>query len=451
MNIRSVVASLLGVKSSAPLASMSERTEPVIYSGMETKDSEPQYGITIDMLASRNSNHVSESRAMKIEAFYSCVRDKAEMVGKLPMKLYRVTRNSREQILQGRTKRIFTERPCEYMSMQNFLEMLVATYERRGVFYAYIERNDRGDVMSLIPFANQDAVSSNMDINGNVYYTYFTNDNRSFVAGTTEDLFIVSMFTLDGYTPVSPIVHCATLLGIAVAQDDTYKESQEKGITSQMALSTEQVFKDPNALQRIKDQLKEMRGPRGLTEIPIFEQGMKPISLKLTPQESELLGNRNFTISRICSMTRVPPHRIGIKADNGTKSTAAELDEAYMRDSLDVILVKIEHALNELSPDGYKIEFNRKSFYAGSPWRLVEAVEKEVKGGLASINEGRTDLGREPIEGGDIFAIDNNNVTYGLWTEVKEIQSQLYGRQNPQQGDKPAENTPTDTEESEDE
>lgn len=446
MNIRSVVASLLGVKSSAPVPStVVERVEPVVF---ETKAHEG--AITVNMLGERNKDYVSESRAMKVEAFYSCIRDKAETIGQLPLKLYRVTRNSREQILQGRSKRIFTEQPCEYLTMQNFLEMLVAAYERRGAFYAYIARNDRGEVMEIIPFANQSSVRPGMDVNGNVYWTYVTNDGKPVVVGNSNDLFMVSMFSQNGYDPVSPIVHCATLLGIAIAQDDTYKESQEKGITSQMALSTEQVFKDPNALQRVKDELNSMRGPNGLTKIPVFEQGMKPISLKLTPQELDLLGHKYFTISRICSMTRVPPHRVGVKADNGTKSTAAELDEAYMRDSLNVVLTKFEHAMNKITPDGYKVEFNRKAFYAGSPWRLVEAVEREVKGGLASINEGRIDLGRETIEGGDIFAIDNNNVTYGLWTEVKEIQSQLYGRQNPQQGDKPAASTPTVAEESED-
>lgn len=391
--------------------------------------------ITVDMIAARNKGYITESKAMRIEALYSCIRDKAETIGQLPLKLYRVTRTARELILQGRTKRIFTERPNDYMTLQNFLEMIVATVERRGAFYAYIERNDRGEVMSILPFMNQAGVNPAMDTNGNVYYTYVTNDGKPFIAGSREDLFIVSMFTMDGYTPVSPIVYCATLLGIASVQDDTYREQQQKGITSQMAITTDQVFKDLNAVQRLKDDLKKMRGPNGLTEVPIFEQGMKPISLKLTPQESQLLENKEFTVTRICRMTRVPPHRVGMQTGStGTKSTIGELDEAYMRDSLNPILIKVEDAFNSLLPDGYKVEFNRKAFYAGSPWRLVEAVEKEVKGGLASINEGRVDLGRENIEGGDIFAIDNNNVTYGQWTEVKEIQEQLYGRQNPQRG-----------------
>lgn len=419
----SILSKALGWFGAPPAESSSE---------LDTKAHEG--AITVDMMGARNANIITESKAMRIEAFFSCIRDKAETIGQLPLKLYRVTRTSREIILQGRSKRIFTEQPCEYMTMQNFLEMVVASYERHGAFYAYIERNDRGEVMSIIPFANQNGVIAGMDFNGNVYYTYVTNGGKPVVVGTQEDLFIISMFSLDGYTPINPIVHCATLLGIADAQDKTYKEQQEKGITSQMAITTEQVFKDTNAVQRLKDDLKKIRGPNGLTEIPVFEQGMKPISLKLTPQESQLLESKEFTVNRICRMTRVPPHRVGVSMETGTKSTAAELDEAYMRDSLNPILRKVEDAFNALTPDGYQVQFNRKAFYAGSPWRLVEAVEKEVKGGLASVNEGRLDLGRETIDGGDIFAIDNNNVTYGLWTEVKKIQEQLYGRQNPQQG-----------------
>jgi len=377
-------------------------------------------------------NGMTENKAMKIEAFYSCVRDKAETIGQLPIKLYKTSRMTRELVLQGRNHRLFTQRPCDYLTMQQFLEMLVACYEINGAFYAYIERNDRGEVMDIIPFANQRNVQPMMDVNGQVYYTYSTNDGKPVIQAYPEDLFIVSMFSTDGYRPTRPIQSCARLLGIADAQDEAYQSLQTDGIMSQMALKTEQLFKDPNAAERLREDMKKMRGAKGASHIPVFEQGLTPISLRLTPKDSELLGNKEFTVNRICRMTRVPPHRVGIASDPGTKSTAAELDEAYMRDSLNPILVKVEYAFNALLPDGLRIEFNRKSFYAGSPWRLVEAVEREVKGGLASINEGRIDLGRETIEGGDVFAIDNNNVTYGLWTDIKEIQAQLYGQANNQ-------------------
>lgn len=398
-------------------------------SELETKDSAGSRII--------NMNNVNSSAgfgsALNIEAFYCCVRDKAETLGQLPIKLYRTNRTKRELVLQGRNHRIFTQQPNDYMTMQEFLEMIAASCELNGVFYAYIERNDRGETMGLIPFVNQRAVTPAMDINGNVYYTYSTNDNKPVIAARPEDLFIIRNFTTNGYTSVSPIQAQAMLLNIAKAQDETYYALQTDGITAQMALKTEQVFKDVNALTRLKEDLnKKLRGARGARDVLVLEQGLSPVSLQITPKDAELLGNKEFTVNRICRMTRVPPHRVGMEHSGGTTSSASELDEAYMRDAINPILVKVENAMNKLTPDGYIVEFNRKAFYAGSPWRLVEAVEREVKGGLASINEGRIDLGRETIEGGDVFAIDNNNVTYGQWTEIKEIQEQLYGQANNQ-------------------
>lgn len=386
--------------------------------------------ITVDMLAGKKSESFTENTALKIEAFSACIRDKAETIGQLPLKLYQVKRDSRSIVLQGRTHRLFTEQPCDYLSMQNFLEMVVATYETNGVFYAYIERNSLGNPMGLIPFAHQTNVVPNMDINGNVYYTYVTNDNKPVMAAYPSDLFIVSMYSMDGYSNVRPLQNQARLLGIANSQDESYSETTRNGITSQMALKTDALFSDANARERLRDDFKKARGPQGKGFIPIFEQGLSPISLKLTPQEMELLGQKQFTVNRICRMTRVPQHRVGVDTGKASSMTLTELDEAYMRDSLNPILCKVETAFNKLTPAGYKVEFNRKAFYAGSPWRLAEAVEREVKGGLASINEGRIDLGRETIEGGDVFGIDNNNVTYGKWTDVGKIQEQLYGRAN---------------------
>lgn len=399
-----------------------------------SKNQQISDGATVINLQDVNTSVINYDNALNIETFYTCVRDKSETIGQLPLKLYEYSRDKgRKPIEQGRANRIFTKRPCDYLSMQSFLEMAVAAYEINGAFYALVERNDRGSVMGFVPFKNQRAVKPNMDVNGNMYYTYVTNDGTPVFAGGVDEIFSVSMFSLDGYTPLSPVQRQARLLGIADAQDETYKKTTEDGITAQMALSTDGLFDDENAQERLREDMKKARGPNGKKHIPIFEQGLKPVSLTLSPKDAELLGNKKFTTDRICAMTRVPLHRAGVV---DMKSLDVEkLDESYMRSGLNPILTKIEDEFNRFSPDNYRVEFNRKQFYAGSPHLLVEAVEREVKGGLASINEGRVDLGREPIEGGDIFAIDNNNVTYGQWPEVKEIQERLYGQANQQRDD----------------
>lgn len=396
--------------------------------------------IVIDVAGMRNLGVYGSDISSKIEAVYACLRDKSETIGQLPIKLYETPlKKSRVQVKTGRLHRLFCEKPCDYMTFQGFMEMLVVSLERFGAFYAYVERNDRGNVMSIIPFRFQGNIRPNMDVQGRVFYTYLRNDGKPGDPYRAEDLFIIKNFTFDGYTPISPLVQNARLMGIADAQEETAFESNTDGITARMYASTDQIFKDDNAIARMKNQFNEMRGPNGAKAIPVLEQNLTLHSLKLTPAETELLKNREFTVNRICRIFRVPVHRVGVASTNTGTGDVFDLDEAYMRDSLNPILVKVEKALNPLLPAGYELEFDRNAFYAGSPWRLVEHVEKAVKGGLYSINEGRNALGEEPVEGGDVYCVDNNNVVYGTWDELDSMQERLYGANNQQ---KPTEDKP---------
>ena len=79
---------------------------------VETKSLDPSMLITLDTLAERfGVTGITESKAMKVEAYFSCIRDKAETTGQLPLKLYRKAGNgrAREQITQGRAFSIFPQ------------------------------------------------------------------------------------------------------------------------------------------------------------------------------------------------------------------------------------------------------------------------------------------------------------------------------------------------------
>ena len=378
-----------------------------------------------DVVRQVNGGDLPISLSLKIETVFAALRDKSETIGQLPIKLYETSKKGRKEVKSGRVHRIFCEKPCEYMTMQTFMENLVVSLERFGAFYAYIERNDLGAPMSIVPFRFQGNIHPSMDVHGRVYYQHVKNDGTIGDAYNLEDLFIIKGFTLDGFTPVSPLVQNARLLGIANAQEETALETQTDGITSRMYGSTPNGFKDDNKIARLQEQIKTLRS----SAIPIFEEDLKFHSFKLTPAETELLKNREFTVNRICRVFRVPVHRVGVTGTGAGLDIEKE-NEEYLRSSLNPILVKVEKALNSLLPPGYEIEFDRNAFYAGSPWRLVEHVEKGVKGGLYSINEGRNALGEEPVEGGDVYCVDNNNVVYSSWDKLEEMQERLYGANN---------------------
>lgn len=377
-------------------------------------------------LVARGRDVIAPHKALALEAVYTCIRDKAETVGRLPVLLYDNTNpNQVGRVNDGRLHRIFTQRPVDFLTMQNFMEFMTASYELYGAFYAYKRMNDRGNIMEIIPFRFQQNVKPQMDVNGRVFYTYTTNDGKPAMSFGLDELFIVTQFSLDGYQPISPIQWNAKLLLGTESTEDTWKNLQENGITSQFALKTDKSVND-DAVVRLKKDWKTFRGAPGVANIPILEDGLDVKSLQLSPKDVELLGSREFSVNRICRIFRVPTERIGMPKSGSTNQTFLDIDEFYMRNGIEPILVKYENAVNlMLRGLGVRrfVRVNRKAFYNGSPARMVEAVSNEIKMGLATVNEGRQDLGRDPIEGGDVFAIDTNNLTFGRWDQLDSLQN----------------------------
>ena len=393
-----------------------------------TKEYGDDFGVNV---FSSSNETISTNKAIRIETVFTCIRDKAETVGRLPVSLY--DNSDPEQVRRvndNRLHRIFTQKPCDFLTMQGFMEFMTASYELYGAFYAYIAYNDRGNIMEIIPFKHQMNVTPQMDVNGNVYFSYVTNDGKPAMAFGIDELFIVNQFTLDGFTPISPIQYNATFLNGTYDTEDTWNSFQSDGVTSQFALKTDKSVNADSA-NRLKKDWKTFRGATGVGNIPVLEDGMDIKSLKLSPKDSELLSSREFSVNRICRIFRVPPERIGVPKSASTNQTLLDIDEFYMRNGIEPVLLKYEHAcnmiLNKLKVKKF-VRVNRKAFYSGSPHRMVEAVAEEIKMGLASINEGRLDLNRDPVDGGDVFAIDSNNLTFGIWNELPSVREQVNGR-----------------------
>lgn len=389
-----------------------------------TKEYGDDFGID---LLSGSSESISVNKAMTIETVFTCIRDKSETTGRLPVVLYDNSESERVvKVKDGRLHKLFTQKPNDFMTMQGFLEFMVASYELYGAFYAYYSNNDRGSLMEIIPFFHQQNVKPAMDHNGNVYYTYVTNDGKPNIVFGDDELFVINQFTLNGVTPISPIQYNAGLLNGTYETENTWNKLQSDGITSQFALKTDKSVSS-EAANRLKKDWKTFRGAPGVGNIPVLEDGMDIRSLKLSPKDTELLASREFSVNRICRIFRVPPERIGVPKSASSNQTMLDIDESYMRNGIEPILLKFENAANNklrnLKTNRF-VRFNRKAFYNGSPHRMVAAVGDELKIGIASINEARIDLGRDPVEGGDVFAFDTNNLTFGRWDELDKINKQ---------------------------
>ena len=408
----------------------------------QAKEFGDDFGVNI---FNNSSNSITAHKALNIETVYTCIRDKSETVGRLPINLYRKESGGvTTRVESDRLHNIFTQQPNDFMTIQGFTEFMTASYELYGAFYAYYAYNDRNNLMEIIPFKHQRNVVPQMDLHGRVYFTYVTNDGKPNMSFGLDELMVINQFTLDGFTPVTPIQYNATLLNGTYETENTWNTLQSEGITSQFALKTDKSVTN-DAAARLKKDWSSFRGVSGVGNIPVLEDGMDVRSLQLSPKDVELLSSREFSVNRICRIFRVPPERIGVPKSASSNQTMLDIDEGYMRNSIEPILMKFESAANiKLRSIKSKcfIRFNRKAFYNGSPHRMVEAVTSEFKMGACTINEMRIDLGRDPVEGGDVFAIDTNNITLGKLTDVPALQERAQQLNNP---------TPVESEEPQDE
>lgn len=384
-----------------------------------------------DRILSRKTyagENVNYSTAMQHNDVYSCVRIKAESLAQLPVKLYRSEEGKRVEILSGREFKIFTQKPNPYQTWQDFNEQFVTSYELLGKFSAEVKRNRFGNVYEIAPFRDQAGLVPNMDDDGNVYYTYTTNDQQGRITTQTyksSDVMFIKSFSLDGFNPISTISQCALAIGTAIAGEKHSAALFENGAMPMGVLQTdESMGDDEEAIQRLRQQWQEMHsGSKNSGKTAILEYGLKYNPITMTAVDAQLLEQRKFSREQIASMFRVPLHLL--QASTGMKYANVEQNNiAFFRDALMPLAQKLENNINQLLPTNHVVKLDEKVFVRGDRKALVSTVKEEITAGLCSINEGRADLGRDPVDGGDVFAVQTNNLTFGTWEELPKMREQ---------------------------
>ncbi|HBQ4027011.1 TPA: phage portal protein, partial [Klebsiella pneumoniae] len=90
-------------------------------------------GMTYDTYTGKR---VSSQKAMRLTAVFGCIRVLAESMGMLPCNLYKITGNSKQKATSERLHKLLTMKPNDYMTPQEFWELVIVCLCLRGNFYA---------------------------------------------------------------------------------------------------------------------------------------------------------------------------------------------------------------------------------------------------------------------------------------------------------------------------
>lgn len=378
-------------------------------SGMSSSELSEIIGLTYDTYSGRR---VSPQLAMQLTAVFSCVRVLAESVGMLPCSLYEQLDRGNRRAVRERLNKLLSTKPNNYMTPQEFWELLIACLCLRGNFYAY-KVKALGEVVELLPL---DPSSVTPKLNSKwepEYQVTFPDGKRDTL--TQDDIWHVRIFTLDGLTGLSPVAYAKQAVGLGLATEEHGSRLFGNGAVTSGVLQTDQYLKD-DAYERLKTDFENRhQGLANAHKPMILEMGLKWQQISMTSEDAQFLETRKFQLEEICRIFRVPLHMVQ-NTDRATFNNIENLGIGFINYSLVPYLTRIEQRINVglVKPSKQSVfyaKFNTGALLRGDMKSRFDAYATGINWGIYSPNECRELEELNPREGGDIWLTPMNMTT----------------------------------------
>ena len=359
---------------------------------------------------------VNERTAMQMTAVYACVRILAESIASLPLHLYEKGPNGdRIKAEDHPLYALLHDEPNPEMTSFIFREVMVTHLLLWGNCYAQILRNGRGEVIGLYPLM-PNKMSVERDERGQLFYRYQRLNGEPPTMESTdvillpEDVLHIPGLGYDGLVGMSPIAACRNAVGMGLAADEYGSRSSSNGATPAGVLETPTLIKD---VSKLRDSWEKAYGGTGNAgRVAILEEGVtfKPISM--SPQDSQLLETRQYQLTEIARIFRIPPHMLQ-DLSRATFSNIEEQSLEFVKYTLNPWIIRWEQGMTKalLNADEkrrYSIRFNVDGLLRGDYKSRMEGYRIGVSSGILSVNDCRRlenmDLLSEE-EGGDYHLI----------------------------------------------
>lgn len=355
---------------------------------------------------------VTPKRALQLAAVFSCVRVLAESVGMLPCRLYQQMDRARLAANDHAVGKLLYLKPNDYMTPQEFWELLVVCLMLRGNFYAY-KVHALGEVAELLPL-DPGSVVPKLNDKWELEYKVTWRDGTSEVL-KQDKIWHIRLFTLDGVNGLNPVAYARHAIALGLSTEEHGSKLFTNGAVTSGVLRTEQALSD-EAFGRLKTQFDESQvGLTNAHKPMILEMGLdwKPVSLNM--EDSQFLETRKYQRSEIAGLFRVPPHMIG-DLEKATFSNIEHQGLSFVNYSLIPILTRIESRIRVglLRPEDqpkFYAKFNAGALLRGDLKARMEAYGKGIQWGMWSPNDCLAKEDENPREGGDVYLTPMNMTT----------------------------------------
>jgi len=354
---------------------------------------------------------------------YACVSTIATAVAGTPLKIYRQTAESIEEVSDSLLARLLSD-VNPHISSYDLWEATAAFLELSGNCYWEVERDDEGAAVAIYPM-RPDRVKIVPD-RENFVKGYIYEVNGRTVSLAADEVIHFKYFNpaseYYGLGPIAAIRNSIIVDQYSVAYNKAFFKS---GAHPGGVLETDSSLSD-EAFNRLRKQWEENhKGTTRAHRIAVLEEGLKYKPVSLSPRDMEFLKQRKMCREEICAVFKVPPALIGLY-EYANYANAEHQNRAFWQKTIIPKLRKLEHKLsNSLLPmllndraeqDGRV--FVRFDTSAVDALKENEDIKSQVqerlaRSGIMTINELRRLDNLPPVPWGDTWPPEATNDSTG--------------------------------------
>lgn len=336
------------------------------------------------------------SLAMKLSAVYCAVNQISNSVAMLPFEITKWENGSKKKV-RGSLYDLLNLKPDGNHTHFMFMKQLVESVILKGNGYAYIQRDEQLNVIGL-QYINQDYVTVMPQPNGTIKYL---------VAGMQSAVDAVNMIHLymhcdeqgNGISLIKYAVN--TLDSNASAEKQAQNYFSNGGSLNGILQASATLTKEQKG--QIKDSWNQAFTGEGKSGVAILPQGLEYKPISVNPADQQLLESREFGIIEIARWFCIPPSKLMYWKDTSYNA----LEYAQLIYLTDTVLPYTEMILNEFNTKLFKpsqigkmsIGFDYSKILIADTASRAKYFSDCLKNGILTINEVRTELGYEIVDG----------------------------------------------------
>ena len=364
---------------------------------------------------------VNADTALRFTAVFAAIKILSENIASLPKS---VMIQDSEGGFKSATKHpahtLLYERPNRYMDVFTFWFTIIGWLLGRGNAFGII-RYDKGKPVAIDPvFPGWVSVGL---VNGEKIYVVKTTDpDFSFLDDTYLDneMLHFMLFSLDGIVGIDPISYNAAAIGEGIAAQKFTADFYRSGGAIKGTLETDQALGDEDYERFMKHY--QATASNGAT--PLLEYGFKYKAVSISPEASQLLQSKTFSINDIARIYSIPPHMLA-ELSHATFSNIEQQNIFFGEYSLRPICKRLEKQLElklfTASERGkYHVKFDLNGLMRGDASARAVFYEKGINSGWMTPNEAREFEGMKMLPGLDEPRIPLNYTTVGNDTKNEE-------------------------------